>query len=177
MFSLLAAASAMMAQSPTTLTEHIALASMFKNGYAVILREMSVSGSGEYLLEQIPAASLGTLWFTTSDGAKLTSVVNTEVPKVFEVPITSIGDILTLNIGKRFTLYFLGQEAVTGTLIGASGSTLRIKNGEITTVVDRGSVVRITSPDNLTDSSNVKSGVRGLRFQIESKGPAKIFRE
>jgi hypothetical protein len=175
MFSLIAAASAMMIDSPRTLTEHVTLASMFKNGYAVVMREMDFAGSGEYMLEQIPQASLGTLWFTTSDGAKLMSVVNTEVPKSSKVPAQSISDLLTLNIGKRVTLYFLGQEPVTGTLLTASGAILQVKSGEQTVVVDRASVVRLTSPDTLTDSSQVQSSVRGLRFQVESAGAGKIF--
>lgn len=174
MFSLIAA-TALMAQSPKVLTEHVASASMFKNGYAVVLREMDVPGSGEYLLEKIPQASLGTLWFTTSDGATLTSVVNTEVPKSDDVKAQTIGDLLTLNVGKHVTLYFLGQEPVSGVLIGASGSILQVKDGEKTTVVDRAAVVRLTSPDTLTDSSKMNSSVRGLRFQVEAKGASKIF--
>jgi len=173
MFSLLAAS--VLAAGPKALTEHIALASMFKNGYCVVLREMDVSGSGEYMLAQIPQASLGTLWFTTSDGVKLTSVVNTEIPKTDDVKAPSIADLLNLNVGKHVTLYFLGQEAVSGTLIGAEGSTLIVKNGEQTVVVDKGSVVRVASPDTLTDSSKVKSTTRGLRFEVQASGAGKIF--
>lgn len=175
MFSLIAAASAIALQNPHTLTEHITLASMFKNGYAVVVREMDFPASGEYLLEQIPQASLGTLWFTTSTGAKLMAVVNTDVPKSVKVPAQSISDLLTLNIGKRVTLYFLGQEPVTGTLLTSSGLILQVKSGEQTIVVDRASIVRVVSPDTLTDSSDVKSTVRGLRFQVESSGAGKIF--
>src|SRR5579862_762527 len=144
MFSLIAA-SVMVGEGPKPLTEHIAISSMFKNGYAVVLREMDVSGSGEYILGQIPQASLGTLWFTTTDGVKLTSVVNTEIPKTDDVKAQSIGDLLNLNIGKRVTLAFLGQDTVTGTLLSAAGSTLILKNGEQTVVVDKGSVVRVLS--------------------------------
>jgi hypothetical protein len=175
MLCLMAAATALLPQTPHTLTEHIVLASMFKNGYAVVLREMDLPGSGSYLLEQVPQASLGTLWFTTTDGAKLTSVVNTNVPKNDQVKAQTIGDLLTLNIGKRVTLYFPGQEAVTGTLIGASGSILQLKNGEQTIVVDRASVVRLVSPDTLTDSSTIQNMTRGLRFQVESKGAGKLM--
>ncbi len=174
MFSLLAA-SALISESPKTLTEHIALASMFKNGYCVVLREMDVPGTGDFLLEQIPQASLGTLWFTTSDNAKLTSVVNADVPRNAEVKAPSIPDLLNLNIGKRVTLYFLGQEPVSGTLLNAAGQILQVKDEKGTTVVDKGSVVRVVSPDTLTDSSTVNMTVRGLRFGVESSGAGKIF--
>src|SRR5256885_565356 len=101
MFSLIAAVSSIALPAPRTLTEHVALASMFKNGYAVVVREMEFPGAGEYILEQIPQASLGTLWFSTTTGAKLTAVVNTDIPKSAKVPAQSIGDLLTLNVGKR----------------------------------------------------------------------------
>jgi hypothetical protein len=173
MFSLIAAAA--LIQTPKTVTEHIVLASMFKNGYAFIIREMDISGSGEYMLEQIPQASLGTLWFTTTDGMKITSVVNTQVPKKHKVPALSISDILTVNVGKRVTLFFLGQEPVTGTLLSASGSIIQVKNGENTTVVDRASIVRVISPDTLTDSSMMESATRALRFGIEASGKGKLM--
>ncbi|HTQ12009.1 MAG TPA: hypothetical protein VMI31_18245 [Fimbriimonadaceae bacterium] len=173
MFSVLAAS--VLLPGPKTLTEHIALASLFKNGYCVVLREMDVSGSGEYMLNQIPQASLGTLWFTTSDGVKLTSVVNTEVPKSDDVKAQSISDLLNLNVGKHVTLYFLGQDAVTGVLMSAAGSNLIVKSGEQTIVVDKTSVVRVASPDTLTDSSSVKSTTRGFRFEVQSPGAGKIY--
>lgn len=171
----LIAATALLVQTPQKLTETITDAAMFKNGYAVIFREMPVPASGEYVLDKIPAASLGTLWFTTSDNTKLTSVINAETPTSVDVPAASIGDLLTLNVGKRVTLMFIGQEPVTGTLQSASGSILIVKNGEQTIVVDRSSVVRLVSPDTLTSMSPVKGSVRGLRFQVESKGAGKIY--
>src|ERR1044072_3695108 len=171
----LIAATALLVQTPKKLTETITDAAMFKNGYAVVFREMDVPSSGEYVLDQIPIASLGTLWFTTSSNVKLTSVINAETPTSVDVPAASIGDLLKLNVGKRVTLMFMGQEPVTGTLQSASGSILILKNGEQTIVIDRASVVRVLSPDSLTATSPVKGSVRVLRFQVESKGAGKLY--
>lgn len=175
MLALFAVASALSGQTPVALSEHIVLASMFKNGFAVVLREMDVAGSGEYTLEQIPQASLGTLWFSTSDNTKLTSVVNTQNLKETKIGVQTIGDLLSLNIGKKVTLFFLGQEPITGTLLNAGGAVLLVKNGDQTAVVDKASVVRVVSPDSLTDSNQINVSVRGLRFQVESGGAGKIF--
>lgn len=175
MVSLLAA-SALVFQSPRVLTEQITLASMFKNGYAVVIREMPIAGSGDYLLEKIPTASLGTLWFTTTENTQLTSVINTEIPRSTDVKVQSIAELLLINVGKRVTLHFAGnQTPITGTLVNASGNLIQVKSGEETHSVERGSIIRVVSPDTMSDSQKVNSTIRGLRFQVESKGAGKII--
>ena len=60
-----------MAIVSTNVEAPIASAALFKNGYAVVIREIKVGPTGEYLLPKLPQSSFGTLWFATSNGLKL----------------------------------------------------------------------------------------------------------
>jgi len=46
-------------------------ASLFKNGYAVVLREAPIPASGEVTIAAPPTSSLGSLWVTASKGVKI----------------------------------------------------------------------------------------------------------
>src|ERR1700722_11265477 len=51
----------------------IVAASVFKNGFAVVTREIDVPGAGEYSVSEIPQSSLGTLWFSATSGSTIDS--------------------------------------------------------------------------------------------------------
>jgi uncharacterized FlaG/YvyC family protein len=64
---------------------------------------------------------------------------------------------------------------VEGTLVRAAGSVLILKSEAGTIVLDKSSVIRVHSTETLTSSTSMNGTVRALRFQVESKGPGKIY--
>ncbi len=176
MITISLAAAISLFQGPTLVEDHLTLASMFKNGYAVIVREIDVNASGKYLLQQIPQASLGTLWFSTSPNTKLTSVTNTLTESTSSTPAQSIADLLVLNIGKEVSLMLTDKsDWVKGTLEVVTGNIVILKSGGQSMVVERASIRRVLSDQSLTSNQTSKTQQRGLRFEVESGGAGKIY--
>src|SRR5687768_14550898 len=78
-------------------------ASLFKNGYAVVIREAPLV-NGENIIENIPQATLGTLWITASDGVKLRQVVAANQETKAEVDAQTLDQVITANVGKTVRL-------------------------------------------------------------------------
>ena len=93
---------------------HIVAASMFKNGYAVVSREFEAPVPGTYTIAKIPSGSLGTLWFSASDGTKLDSVEATTVNKKVKNTVGTIDGILGANVGHEVRLGFKNGDKVLG---------------------------------------------------------------
>lgn len=81
-------------------------ASLFKNGYGMVTYEVKVPASGEVFVKEPPQATLGTLWFYTEKGAKISDIVMTTVADEKSVTVTaqSLIEVLQLNKGKVATL-------------------------------------------------------------------------
>lgn len=77
--------------------------SLFKNGFAVVTREAKLGGSGDFVLDELPQAVLGTLWITASKGVRLEEVVVGTEEKKIDVPAGTMDDILRINVGKTLT--------------------------------------------------------------------------
>ncbi len=86
---------------PTTVKASVVSASMFKNGYAVVLREFAVPSAGDYELASLPPSSVGTLWFTAMGGVKLTSVKTVTHEQSSVTEWGSIDAILQNNIWRK----------------------------------------------------------------------------
>ena len=89
---------------PTLIEPKIVGASLFKNGYAVIVRELPLPASGEVLIKQPAGAALGTLWVTASEGVTIDSVVSTKIETEGKTNLTSLDALLTANVGKVLTI-------------------------------------------------------------------------
>jgi hypothetical protein len=158
-------------------------ASMFKNGYVVVLREMDVPTSGSYVIKQIPEGSLGTVWISTSDKTKLKEVVNSinEVDQPVKGEYGTLDQILSANKGK--TLQFEVNQPenkriwLTGKLLLVSSDLVFVENGQEQFTIPRKEIVSIKSTDKLiySFSQTVKAKVRGLRFEVETAAPGKVF--
>lgn len=171
-----ALAAALSSLAPREVTDHLTLASMFKNGYAVIVREIDVPGSGQFVLNHLPTASLGTLWFTTSQNAQLTSVTNTMTETESSIGVQSVADLLAVNIGKNVTLVMNDpKDNITGKLEVVTGNLVLIRNGSQSIAIERAAIRRVISDETLATTQGSKSLTRGLRFDVESPGAGKIF--
>ena len=161
----------------------IAGASMFKNGFVVVLREMDVPASGQYLVKRIPDGSLGTVWITASDGTKLIEVVNalTDIKQEAKVDFGTLDQILAANRGKVLNFEVSQPQDkriwVEGKLLLSSSELVFAEsNGERFTL-PRKDIVSIRSKESLIYSqvAKVDRKVRGLRFDIETPRPGKVY--
>ncbi|HEY0865980.1 MAG TPA: hypothetical protein VGE01_01300, partial [Fimbriimonas sp.] len=151
-------------------------ASLFKNGLAVVFRSIEVPGSGEYWLEKIPDASLGTLWFATDGGAKLREVVATTHERTTKSAIVSLDQLLAANVGKQVRLGILNgdevtRKQITGKLVSAAGQVVLIETGNETVAIQKPMITSVAaSTGTLSTTAATTSPARGLRFRVEGAG-------
>ena len=144
----LLAASAM--GSPALVQTKITAASLFKNGYAVVVREAPFTG-GEVLIEDPPLATLGTLWVTANGNVKLSSVVATTTVTETTTDLNSLDALITANVGKRLTVLAMlpgksEPESLVSTVRAATGSLLVLDMEDGSRLaLQKASVVRILS--------------------------------
>ncbi len=173
-------AAAAMAAGPTALKLKPTEASLFKNGFAVVVRETALGASGEYVLEELPVAVLGTLWITASDGVKLREViVGTEKGEV-RAPVGSIDEILQANVGKNLNFLLGDRRAASGKLVAVTGGICIIehepKPGQRQTwALNKGSIVEVSSDGELIWHVARPTSKRVLRFQAETPGKGKLY--
>lgn len=145
-------------------------ASLFKNGYAVIMRE-SVFNGEELVIETPPAATLGTLWVSGTDGVEIDSVVATTVEIETSKPIGTLDEILKANVGKVLSIDLEKDDDddpanITGTLVSAEGQIIIVERMDIksTRVFMKSDVTRIAATTGrlvyTTESTSKKSVLR-----------------
>src|SRR5688500_17727787 len=91
---------AVIAAPTNVVATKVTSASLFKNGYAVVIREAPLTSS-EILIENVPQAALGTLWITGSDGVKIKEVIGTQRETKSEVPAKNMDELIAANVGKE----------------------------------------------------------------------------
>lgn len=156
-------------------------ASLFKNGYAMVSREIPVTGSGTVTFTDLPNGTLGTFWISTSGGVKVDRVVATNREENVTVEAGSVLEILTLNKGKNVVLGIkdgdkqIGDQ-VAGTLLSASEIVVvRTADRGILTF-PRGYVTSIASPSGeLLYSRSEKRSTRVLDLHIPTNVPGTIY--
>lgn len=164
-------------------TMRVAGASLFKNGYVVVLREMDVPTSGQYVVKQIPQGSLGTVWITATDGTKIKEVVNSlnDVKQDIKGEFGTLDQILAANKGKvlEFEVSMPENKRIwqKGKLILVSSELAFVENESEQYTIPRKDIVSIKSKEKLVYSfeTKVDTKVRGLRFDIETGKPGKVY--
>ncbi len=183
MISTLLAVSVLASSSPKEASMRITGASMFKNGYVVVLREMDVPSSGQYMIKQIPQGSLGTVWITATDGTKLKEVVNSlnDVKQDVSIEYGTLGQILGANKGKVLSFEVQmpndKREWQTGKLLMVSEELAFAENDGEQFTIPRKAIISIKSKEKLIygTKTEVTAKVRGLRFDVETAKAGKIF--
>lgn len=143
--------------TPTTIVK----TSLFKNGYAVIVREAKVPASGQIVIEEPPVVTLGTLWITSSQGSSISRIVAGTMSKetTTQVGAKSIDEALALNKGKTVTLTMYGSNGELQTMTG----TIRHVEGNLV-VIDRDG-----SSELLLTSRIVSASINGAVYSSETK--------
>lgn len=121
-------------------------ASLFKNGYAVTVRQAPLTGP-ETMIQGLPSASLGTFWITASPGTNIEEVVRTEVETKNITPLASFEEIITANVGKQVSVALsealAGQKAVEGKILALSGNVLMIQADKDTVAVPKAAILSL----------------------------------
>ncbi|HSI72743.1 MAG TPA: hypothetical protein VK934_06160 [Fimbriimonas sp.] len=159
----------------------IVTASMFKNGFAVVTREIDAPRAGEYSIASIPQGSLGTLWFTVTEGMRLESVVNTTVEETVKQDLGTIDSLLAANSGKKVKLGIrepdkVTGEVVVGTLVSSSGELAIVKTDTKTLAFRKAHITSIAVANGegvLKYTTTGKQAQRALRFTVTGR-PGKI---
>lgn len=170
MLPLIAASAFAFAPIAEPLKERIVLASMFKNGYSIVLRQIDVGSAGEHTLDAIPRASLGTLWFTTSDGMKLLSVKNVAIDKTSTVPASSFEDLLALNKDRQVSLTTINLGLITGKLKAVNGEVVTLDSGGSVVMIPRAEIRKIEISGESASTRTVHSTSRALQFKTSGAG-------
>lgn len=174
------AAFAALAVAPINLETKPTSVSMFKNGFATVVREAKLSGTGEYLLEEMPQAVLGTFWITASPGVRLKNVVVGNDELVFQRPLGSIQEILAANVGKRLSFTLSNQKVEVGELVAVQHEVCIIRRDimaekSLTWALPRAMIVAIESEGELIYAVKDKRTRRVMRIEAETPGSGTLF--
>lgn len=103
--------------SVRSLGANVVDAVLFKNGLALLRREVELPGAGVYLLEDLPVASHGTFWAIPKNSAtKIESLVSQMVRRVEDSEATNLWDLARANLGRDVQLQIGNDEWASGVL-------------------------------------------------------------
>ncbi len=149
----------------------VVAASLFKNGYAIITREIPLGPNGEASILDIPQSSLGTLWFSTPKGTQIEEVSNVQQEVKNEVQVASFEDLLRVNIGKDVTLTTVNLGLIAGRIVMVQGDLITIQQGAKIMVIQRGEIRRVELDEGSKTTYTITSTQRALKLIAKGAGP------
>ncbi len=155
----------------------IASASLFKNGYAVVTREVPATQSGDLLIEALPPVVHGTLWLFPSEGVRLKSAEQIRTTTETEVPANSLDEILNANVGKKLEFFLSDKRVLSGTLLGMAGPFAIISESpQSQRALMKSAIVEVASPEGALIWRTVRKVQTSLlRVSVEVTKPGKLF--
>lgn len=150
-------------------TPKVIEAGLLKNGYAIITRQIDVPDSGVALIDDLPQASLGTIWFATGTGTEIKKIFTSQTSKTVPADLQSTQGLLAANIGKEVTLTLSTKESLTGKLISASGTLVLISHGGGVTGVNP-SQITMVSGTGLSSKGQITSSPKTV-LHVELNSP------
>ncbi|MDQ2985367.1 MAG: DUF4139 domain-containing protein [Armatimonadota bacterium] len=162
------------ALAPAPLQLAVSSASLFKNGYAVVVREAPLRGNGEYVIEDMPQAVLGTMWITATPGTKISSVIVTNQETTTENPAQTLDEILRANVGRVLRLHAGGQ-VLHGKLLSADGQVLVIQEAEGTRVIIKQNVHEIAADGDIIWKTKATSVKPVMKLNLTAAQNAKLY--
>ncbi len=172
MLTTLLASAAILGAAPTP--GKIVSASLFKNGYAVIIREVPLNPSGETYVEPIPRAVLGTLWIAGSKGVKFKEIVSTKLETETETPAADLNAALDLNIGKTLNFQIQNQ-SVSGKLLASQPSLVVIEDASGIRMYPKGLIQYFSGDGSVIWKRAVKEQTPVYRVQAEAPAGGKMY--
>lgn len=156
-------------QTPTALKPEIRAVSIFRNGYAVVLRDINLK-VGDNMLDELPQALVGTVLFLPDKGVNVEEVVSTLVEQKQEVNATSLEDLLAIGIGKHAILNVKDIGIVQGTLISVDGTIVMLRNEGRIHAVQKAAIFGVNIDGSLDPKRRWTSHRRALRFRSRTGG-------
>jgi hypothetical protein len=154
-------------------------ASLFKNGYAVVVREVPVAGTGEITLTDLPQPSLGTFWVSASQGIQIESLRKTTVAGTRQKNAESLSELLEANVGKEVAVtrneVFHDSKVLTGTLLSVSGNTVVIKTDKGVEAFSKDYVIAVSSPGEISYHLTQPSSTDKVVVTLKADKPGSIF--
>ncbi|MCW5942991.1 MAG: hypothetical protein KIS66_12210 [Fimbriimonadaceae bacterium] len=173
MIASLALASALIV-APTKLDLKITGASLFKNGYAVVVREAGVAAPGEYLIADLPESVLGTLWITASVGVRFESIVSTNVVSPGKRDATNLDELLRANLKRSVTVFLSGGKSYTGELVSATGDLVVVKARE-SVGLRKATIERVESDGEMVWQVPEPKTERVVRVRLEAPKDGRLM--
>jgi hypothetical protein len=169
-----------LAASPTEVDATPSSISLFKNGFAVVVREAKLGATGHYSIDEMPQAVLGTLWISASREVKLDRVIAGTEESVITRPAASMDEVLAVNVGKRLTFRLNDGRTATGTLLSVQPAICVIlreqPNGAKTHwALPKGAIAEVESEGELIYAVKQKATKRTLRFHAQTSGSGSLF--
>lgn len=168
-FSLFALGSTVLAPSDAP---KVVATSMFKNGFAIVTREIGLDAKGKAAIGTIPQSSLGTLWFAGANGTSLVEVSNVEESVPSEMTAASFQDFLALNVGKTATITTVSLGAITGKIVDSTSDVVMLEVEGQPTMFLRSEIRKLSIPGGVT-KKKTDSTRRVLRLSGTPNG--KVF--
>lgn len=177
------AASAVLGYSaaPELTKTKIVDATIFKNGTAVAIHQVTVPDSGEVLIEEPPIAALGTLWIYAEGKGSISSVVMTKWKNETEatVPVGSVAEALALNIGKAMVLRWYDNKEwqdLKGKVVSVSNQLVVIEESttKANMFVTIGSIGSFKGGDDLKWTRVVKNMEEKPVLRVTAKAGTKV---
>ena len=161
------------AVAPTVVIPRVVGASLFKNGYAMVVREIPARGGEEYLIEEMPPGALGTVWFS-AEGVRLEEVATTTGDRPGRTA-ASIGDMLLANVGRRVRLSVRNPASETvGTLVSAEGDLVIVETDAGTVAFPKSDVTAVRG-DGKKLETRIAESKSGLRIRVSGPGNGRIY--
>lgn len=151
----------------------IVMAAMFKNGYAMILREAELDDSGQVTLADLPPSSLGTFWVGLGGGKQIASVTATSIKESQTASLATMAEALRAAVGKRVSLQLDDKSTLEGTLRSSTDQATSIESGGQIVFVPTGQIIRLTGAD-LPVSRHVDLSKPVLVVKATTPGKAKV---
>lgn len=165
---------AVAATTPSAVTSKIVTASLFKNGYSLVVRKLPMSGNSTTTAD-IPQSALGTFWITTTGDLKITELVATQEERSDTIKPGSFEEFLSYNIGKEVTIQTVNLGEQKGKLFNVQGDTIMLERAGMMIMMARGEVRMITVSGEGTTTSTRKHMERVLRFKTTGSGDVLLY--
>lgn len=150
----------------------ISEAALFKNGYAVVVREVDLDKSGTTLVGELPNPTMGSFWVTASPGVKLKTLINGFSTSKTTATVGSMDELIRLNVGKDATFDMNSGGPVIGKILSEAGAIVTIQTGKGTVTVFKSAVQRVTIESGAKTTSEFESRNRVIKIVAEGAGKA-----
>jgi hypothetical protein len=164
---------------PIDVTAPITSASVFKNGFVVVVREIKVGAAGTYALEKIPQSAMGTMWFSSSEGTTLESISTRNIETSYRANLGSLDEITRSNVGKALQFTFKdekgGRESIEGVLKSADGEILVVDTtNRGTLVIPKAGLISLSGEQGKVSYSVERKNSKKVLELRTSGGPGRV---